>query len=79
MDGLLAWSAVLFPSGVIGILCAFFIKGKMGLMLAGTIPWLGVLAGYGAMLCLKRRSPLRFPVWEPLAPSPTASQRFQHE
>jgi hypothetical protein len=42
------WLCVLIPSAIIGIICGYFIKKRwLGVLLAGTIPFLGVL---GALL-----------------------------
>jgi len=38
------WLSILIPSAVVGILCELFIKHKtLGLILAGAIPWFGLL------------------------------------
>ena len=37
------WLSVLIPSAIIGIICGYFIKGCLGAILAGALPWLGVL------------------------------------
>lgn len=39
-----AWLLVLIPSAITGLVCAYFIKGRLGIILAGAIPWLGLLA-----------------------------------
>lgn len=42
------WMVLLIPSVLIGVLCAFLIKKKWGIFVAGLVPWLGVLI---ALLC----------------------------
>ena len=37
------WLIVLIPTAVIGIVCGYFIKRCIGAILAGALPWLGVL------------------------------------
>ncbi len=41
---ILLWATILIPSAIIGILCGYFIKRKLGIVLAGAIPWLTLLA-----------------------------------
>ena len=39
-----AWITIIVPSILFGITLAYFIKGRSGKILAGLIPWLGLLA-----------------------------------
>lgn len=39
------WLTILIPSAIVGLLCAFFLKRRLGIVLAGAIPWFGLLAG----------------------------------
>ena len=41
---IIAWLILLVPSFIVGLICAYFIKGKLGVILAGAIPWFGLLA-----------------------------------
>ena len=43
-EGVIVWALLLIPSAIVGILCARFIKHGIGFVLAGLIPWLGLLA-----------------------------------
>ncbi len=38
------WLILLVPSAVFGFLCAFFIKKKWAVFVAGLVPWFSVLA-----------------------------------
>jgi hypothetical protein len=42
-----AWITIITPSILIGFILAYFFKGRIGIILAGLIPWLGLL---GALL-----------------------------
>lgn len=37
------WMMLLVPSALVGFLCAFYIKKKWAIFVAGLLPWLGVL------------------------------------
>ncbi len=41
---MLGWLYLLIPSVIIGFLCACFIQSRLGVFLAGAIPWFGLLA-----------------------------------
>jgi len=38
------WLSILVPSAIIGLIVGYFSKGRFGSMLAGAIPWFGLLA-----------------------------------
>ena len=42
-----AWMTIIVPSILIGIILAYYIKGRIGVILAGLVPWLSLL---GALL-----------------------------
>ena len=44
MEAYQAWAIIILPSIILGILLAYFIKGRIGMALAGLIPWLSLLA-----------------------------------
>ena len=41
--GIIIWLSILVPSAIIGIICACFIKGRLGIILAVALPWFGLL------------------------------------
>jgi len=41
--GIIIWLSILIPSTIIGTICGYFIKGRFGIILAGAIPWFGLL------------------------------------
>jgi len=45
--GIIVWSILLIPSALIGFICGYLIKNRFGIILAGAIPWFGLL---GALL-----------------------------
>ncbi|BCL61968.1 hypothetical protein DGMP_26610 [Desulfomarina profundi] len=44
MEAYQVWAMVVIPSGITGIVLSYFVKGKIGMILAGLLPWSGVLA-----------------------------------
>lgn len=40
---MIIWALILIPSALFGLLCAYYIKGRLGPFVAGIIPWLGLL------------------------------------
>ncbi|MFH1074411.1 MAG: hypothetical protein V1752_04905 [Candidatus Firestonebacteria bacterium] len=44
VTGVIVWSGLLIPSAIIGFICGYFIKNSFGIVLAGAIPWFGLLA-----------------------------------
>ena len=42
-DGVIVWLSILIPSAIVGLICGYFIKHRRGVVLAGAIPWLGLL------------------------------------
>lgn len=47
MEGIIVWSAILIPSALVGLLCGYFSKGKLGFYLSAAMPWLGTLGDVG--------------------------------
>ena len=43
IKGIIVWSCILIPSVIIGAILGFFTKSKLGVVLAGGIPWMGLL------------------------------------
>ncbi len=41
---MIVWLSILIPSAIIGCMCCYFCKNRFGVMLAGGIPWFGLLA-----------------------------------
>lgn len=39
-----AWLSILIPSMIVGITCGYFLRDRLGFVIAGAIPWLGLLA-----------------------------------
>lgn len=37
------WVIILIPPALFGLLCAYYVKGRLGPYVAGIIPWLGLL------------------------------------
>ncbi len=44
MEGIIVWCAILIPSAIVGLLCGYLSRGKWGLVIAGAVPWFGLLA-----------------------------------
>jgi hypothetical protein len=42
-EGIVLWAGILVPSAIIGVVCGYFIKGRPGIILAGAVPWFGLL------------------------------------
>ena len=42
-EGVIVWLGILIPSAIVGLICGYFIKHRSGVVLAGVIPWLGLL------------------------------------
>lgn len=38
------WLSILIPSMIVGIICGYFLRDRLGFVIAGAIPWLGLLA-----------------------------------
>jgi hypothetical protein len=41
---MIAWLSILIPSIIVGIICGYFLRYWLGLIIAGALPWLGLLA-----------------------------------
>lgn len=41
---MIIWLEILIPSALIGVICAWCLKGKLALICSAAIPWLGLLA-----------------------------------
>ena len=46
-EGIYVWLGILVPSTLIGSICGLLVKGRLAFILAGGIPWFGLL---GALL-----------------------------
>ncbi|WP_321323095.1 hypothetical protein [Thiomicrorhabdus sp.] len=44
----IAWLMIITPSIITGIILAYFVKGRLGLILSALVPWIGLLI---ALLC----------------------------